>query len=577
MRICLVGKFPPIQGGVSMRSYWTAHRLAERGHDVHVVTNAMEVRPPYRMHMRAEDWARCECDYGAGRVTVHWTDPVDRAQRYVPMASAFVSKLAGVAARAHAAHPFDVVFSHDLEPYGVAGHLAAEMTGAPHVVRMAGSDAGRLWHHPQLEALYDHVLRSAHVVLAVGAVAQRAAARGVDPARLVPGGGFAVPEALFAPDGPALDLAALRDEIADAALVEPMWGGGVPYPYVGVYGKLGESKGSFALLAALHRLQRSGRDLGLVAMAHGLADVERRFRDEARALGLEDRILQIPFLPHWRVPEFLRGCLAVGCLEQDFPIAVHNPVVPREVLLSGTCLIGTTEILNKLPAPERLVHGYNCIAVRNVNDITELAAALAAAFDDPARSTAIGNRGRVVAQEMQRDANFPDRLEKILDAASRGAPVAAREETPADQRAALRALAAFRAAVGPPHAVAEGAAHGFDTLFRLQSSRPMVAAQDTAALVPFRDPCARIAAIDGSMVVVFDGALNESRNPLVMDAETARILELCDGYRTVLDVARSIGDENGDVLARRIAWIKRLFELGLIGLRDGMASGTPSP
>jgi hypothetical protein len=60
VRICIVGKFPPIQGGVSMRTYWAAHALAMRGHDVHVVTNAKEVRPPYRMHMRAQDWKRCE-------------------------------------------------------------------------------------------------------------------------------------------------------------------------------------------------------------------------------------------------------------------------------------------------------------------------------------------------------------------------------------------------------------------------------------------------------------------------------------------------------------------------------------
>ena len=42
MRICLIGKYPPIQGGVSMRTYWSAHGLAARGHEVHVVTNAKE-------------------------------------------------------------------------------------------------------------------------------------------------------------------------------------------------------------------------------------------------------------------------------------------------------------------------------------------------------------------------------------------------------------------------------------------------------------------------------------------------------------------------------------------------------
>jgi len=180
---------------------------------VHVVTNAKEATPPFRMFMREEDWRRCEADHGVGRVAVHWTDPVDRAQAYLPMASPFVSKLASVAARVHSEQPFDVILSHYMEPYGVAGHLAAQMAGVPHVVRMAGSDAGRLWRHPQLEPLYDHVLRSAQAVIATGAVAERAIARGVDPGRIVAAGGIVVPEELFAPIGPALDVAALREEI----------------------------------------------------------------------------------------------------------------------------------------------------------------------------------------------------------------------------------------------------------------------------------------------------------------------------------------------------------------------------
>ena len=44
MRICIIGKFPPIQGGVSMRTYWTAHALAMHGYEVHVVTNAKEAQ-----------------------------------------------------------------------------------------------------------------------------------------------------------------------------------------------------------------------------------------------------------------------------------------------------------------------------------------------------------------------------------------------------------------------------------------------------------------------------------------------------------------------------------------------------
>ena len=403
-----------------MRTYWSSHGLAARGHEVHVVTNAKEVRPPFRMHMRPADWTRCEASYGTGSVTVHWTDPVDRSQSYIPMASPFVSKLAATASQVHSQRPFDVIFSFYMEPYGIAGYLAAQMTGAPHVVRMAGSDAGQLWHHPQLETLYDHVLRCAQAVIVGSTVAERAIERGVHAERIVADGEFVVPENLFNPSGPTLDLGALCAEVGDDPDAnDQLWGQFEgSRPHFGVYGKLGEKKGSFALLNALHRLKGNGVDVGLVALAHGTGAVEKTFRERARELGLLDNVLQIPFLPHWRVPEFLRGCLAVCCLEQDFPIKFHSPMIAREILLCGSCLVASTELIGKIPNYRRLPHGYGCVTIQDVNDVETLSDRLAAIVKDPEPARAVGNRGAAFARALQHDVRFPQRLERILEAAS---------------------------------------------------------------------------------------------------------------------------------------------------------------
>jgi glycosyltransferase involved in cell wall biosynthesis len=340
------------------------------------------------------------------------------------MASPFVSKLASLAVQVHAERPFDVIFSHYLEPYGVAAHLAAEMSGAPHVARMAGSDAGRLWHHRQLAPLYDHVLRSAQVVIGTGPLAERLIQHGVEPARIAFGGGYAVPEDLFVPDGVPLDLTALRAEVEVVPeLRDFLWGDFAgDRPYFGVYGKLGERKGSFAILAAMHRLKRAGLEAGLLALAHGPPAVERAFRARVRKLGLADRVLQIPFLPPWRVPEFLRSCLAVCCLEQDFPIAAHAPIVPLEVLTCGACLVASTELLRKLPAYARLPHGYGCVAIEDVNDIEALSARFAGIVTDPAPTAAVGMRGRKFAMQVKQNGEFPEQLERVLWAAARRQP-----------------------------------------------------------------------------------------------------------------------------------------------------------
>jgi hypothetical protein len=262
----------------------------------------------------------------------------------------------------------------------------------------------------------------------VGAVADRAAQRGVDPGRIVSGGSYILPEEAFTPEGPAIDFGLLRNEIEqEAGLRDLLWGGFAgDKPHFGIYGKLGDNKGSFALLAAMHRLKLDGLHLGLVALAHGRPAVEQRFRERAHELGLTDRILQIPFIPHWRVPEFLRGCLAVCCLEQDFPIGFHSPIIPLEVLLCGRCLVASTEVIRKLPQWDRLPHGYGCVAVNDVNDAEELSGKLAAIVRKPELAAVVGARGRIFARDCQQGLDFPARLERVLEAAARRiAPYAA--------------------------------------------------------------------------------------------------------------------------------------------------------
>ena len=126
MRICIIGKFPPIQGGVSMRTYRAAHALAACAGTM-CTWSPMPKRCArrIRMYMRAEDWNCCEATYEA-RFGECSLDRSGRPARkgYIPMASPFVTEARRRRrARRTPNAPFDVIYSHYLEPYGVAGHL----------------------------------------------------------------------------------------------------------------------------------------------------------------------------------------------------------------------------------------------------------------------------------------------------------------------------------------------------------------------------------------------------------------------------------------------------------------------
>jgi hypothetical protein len=163
--------------------------------------------------------------------------------------------------------------------------------------------------------------------------------------------------------------------------------------------------------------------------------VEDEFRARAREFGLADRILQLPFLPHWRVPEFIRGCLALCCLEQDFPIGFHSPIILREVLLCGTCLVAATEVIRKVPDYDKLPHGFGCVAIDDVNDVGMLSRHLAAIVEDPEPASEVGARGREFARALQRNVSFPQDLERTLEAAVAGRRVRSTAPRPADDSA----------------------------------------------------------------------------------------------------------------------------------------------
>jgi hypothetical protein len=50
-KLCLIGKYPPIQGGISRRMYWLARCFAELGNQVHFVTNSYEVELDYKIYI----------------------------------------------------------------------------------------------------------------------------------------------------------------------------------------------------------------------------------------------------------------------------------------------------------------------------------------------------------------------------------------------------------------------------------------------------------------------------------------------------------------------------------------------
>jgi glycosyltransferase involved in cell wall biosynthesis len=420
MRICAVVKYPPIQGGVSARSYWIARALAMRGHEVRVVTNAGETEADYRLWIPPEDRELLEASFdNGGRVTVVSTGRDRRRLAHIPQSNPFVTKLSALACEQIRQHDCDVVFSYYYEPYGISAHLASTWVGVPHVVQHAGSDRGRLMSHPDLAVAYRELLRPADIVVTADRSLE---GLGIEPERFarVPGG--FLPSGHFTPSVPALDV----DELLSRVRAHPFVRNSAPsradLPTVGVLGKVGEVKGSYDLIAALARLSARGVGFNLLAMVAG--PERERFLAAVDAAGLGSRTWTLPLLPHWRVGEFMRACTAVCFLERRFPIAAHTPNVPLEIMASGVCAVLSREIADK---QRWSIHGgKHAIVVDDPSDIDELATALLGVFSDDVNVQAIAAAGAALVtsrDESDLGRAYETILKRAVDYRSRPAPV----------------------------------------------------------------------------------------------------------------------------------------------------------
>jgi glycosyltransferase involved in cell wall biosynthesis len=456
VKICFLGKYPPIEGGVARDGFWSTCALAEQGIEVHVVTNAEEVEPEFRI--LDEPWDPTlppdPRRLAGERLAIHCTASADQPS-YIPWATPFVSKLAALATRVIEQHGADLIYSYYLEPYAVAAYLTASWTGVPFGVRHAGSDVGRLMLDPAVRTAYTKILPAADYVFAAESTYRRFLRLGVDLERLYQAPRAALPERYFHPHATPLDVNALLAALAERAPVTAYSEAHRPYcerpfdptqPTIGIYGKVGEVKGSLDLVRALGRLHRDGCPFNLLALTQGHASRMRAFLQAVAENGLIAHTWVLPFIPHWYVPNFIRACTAVCFLERSFPITMHQPIVPREVIACGTALVLSREIAAKQPYRDVLQHGEN-VFLADPRDTDELAAVLRQCVEDPVHSREIGCNGfRDLSSSAESFDGYAARLARTFLAVQEGIVATRQDREIATVRQQLRRIADTAAA-----------------------------------------------------------------------------------------------------------------------------------
>ena len=308
-------------------------------------------------------------------------------------------------------------------------YLSGERLGKPVILRHAGSDIGRLALHRDLREAYRYMLSSADCVmtsLKQDAV-QLLKDAGVQEDRLRPTRGRQLGAEFFEHDQLNLSEVAksaeavfdsydlpdvLRQTLRDwneAALENAA-------PTLGTYGKIAEVKGTYQLIDALDNLAAAEVPFRFAALwsattgrfAHCLKYLTAR-------QNLKGRALILPPLPSWSIPAFIRSCDAVAFLENRFPISIHGPQVPREVLACGRPLILSGEIFDKLFFRDQLVAGANVAIVTDPDDREDLAEVVRNVLDDESLRKSLGHHAATLSRVIEVNAHPYDEIVDVLE------------------------------------------------------------------------------------------------------------------------------------------------------------------
>jgi len=342
MKICIISKYPPIEGGVSARVYWLAKALGERGHKVHIVTNAQEVESEYKEKFDIND-----PEFIPRNVYLHSSD-VDTNPWHIPFSEAYAERIANLAIEVIEKYDIQIIDSYYILPYAISGFIAKNITGRPQILRHAGSDIGKLFSSNAYQSLFKSIFQRVDKIVTIPQLKEMFISLGVKESVLDFDDRVSVDTNAFNPEASLFPLSDyIDDDIPDCPIIT----------YIGKINYYWQTKGLYELIEAVKNIKA---DYRLLFVANGKGLIE--FKNLIKENNLENKSIFIDFVPPWKVPSVIKLSTCVVIPEREFPIPNHIPILPREVMAVGKCIILSKELYNK-ECYRNLTDGENVLII----------------------------------------------------------------------------------------------------------------------------------------------------------------------------------------------------------------------
>ncbi len=306
MNICILSKFPPMEGGISAKSYWLARGYARAGMSVHVVSNGNTTEDEYKIK-------GCFLDEKTMKgIVLHEVEK--SLPWHIPEEPHSLVKLIEKTLEVHQKYPLDVIDTGYLIPYGIAGYIVNEITGIPYILRHGGSDLEKFLKPGLFSRILELVLKNASKII-------------TDESH----------ETLFAPHKEKVVF--VPPYVPNGEIFSPVFRKINPFPillYVGKINWYWQRKGLDIIVKCIPLLPK-GWKLNILGQGKGKKNLSEFITK------IVNKELQIqPFIHPEKVPQLLQNADYVFCLSVDEPIQTISNTLLEAIFCGTTVIVNDT-------------------------------------------------------------------------------------------------------------------------------------------------------------------------------------------------------------------------------------------
>ncbi|MGN7738525.1 glycosyltransferase [Pseudomonas sp. 22526] len=369
-RILVIGKAPPVQGGVSINTYEVALELVTAGYQVDLLSNRQEVAAGYRQ-VGVND---------QGRAGLNFIDIEPLTGFFhVPYSPLFFERLAGKSLALLQDRDYSLIVGWYLFPYGAVASYISTVSGIPYVLLHAGSDINRLANHSSLKHMVARDLQNASAIIAPNnsAVTERLMSFGTSHENIKHYGGGAQFLKHHAVPGRTLDqlVISLRSLVSEEA---PWFNWdlinspaaldfSIDKQVVCLYGKASQSKRIKEVVEEVDKVS-SEVDFSVIMILAGELEELKGIYTLTRTLrSAATRIFFLPPLSVSLLHEVLDVCDVGICIEESFQVDSHLSRRPREMMCFSVIPIVSKDFLSLPYYRDTLINSENCLVIDSVS------------------------------------------------------------------------------------------------------------------------------------------------------------------------------------------------------------------